>query len=49
MSHNHDLSNFIESASSLLREVEEEDLNIRQNQNRCEFYANRIQAALVHV
>ena len=24
-------------------------MNIRQNQNRCEFYANRIQAALVHL
>ena len=49
MDQQQNLQDFSERISSLLREIEHEEINIRQDQNRCEFYANRLQAALSHL
>ena len=40
---------FVSSVTTLLQEVEQEMDNLRQNRDRCEFFANRILAAMRHV
>lgn len=44
-----DLTQFISTVLSLLREVESEMDNVRSNQQRAEFYANRLLCALRHL
>ena len=40
---------FVTTVLSLLREVETEIPNIRQDRERCEFYANRVLSAMQHL
>ena len=44
-----DLTQFMSTVLSLLREVESEMDNVRSNQQRAEFYANRLLCALRHL
>ncbi|KAM7425698.1 hypothetical protein ABFA07_022906 [Porites harrisoni] len=44
-----DLAQFVRTVMSLLREVETEMDNIRSDQRRAEFYANRVLCALRHI
>ena len=43
------LAQFVRTVMSLLREVETEMDNIRSDQQRAEFYANRVLCALQHI
>lgn len=45
----HGVPGFITSVTSLLNEVHDEQQNIKQDRNRCEFFANRILSALRHI
>lgn len=44
-----DLAQFVHTVMSLLREVETEMDNIHSDQQRAEFYANRVLCALWHI
>lgn len=44
-----ELQQFIATVTTLLREVETEIPNIRQDHERCEFYANRLLCAMWHL
>ena len=48
-SNDEDLSKFVRTVMTLLQEVEREMPNLQHNRDRCEFYANRVLAAMRHL